>query len=134
MKYNYDENGKLDFEFEAATQTEAWDTIVSLNEVFLDRQCKKCNRPNAKFHKRIAHSKNGKKEFPYYELRCQNPECKAIKTYGVINDDSGQMFPKNKIGPDDALFDTFKKNDDDTVAFLPHDGWLRYDKEKGVKF
>lgn len=134
MKYNYDELGKLGFEFEAKAQTEAWDTLVSLNEVFLDRQCKRCNKPNAKFTKRIAKSKNGKKDYPYYELRCQGHDCGAVKTYGVMNDDSGQLFPKTKVGPDDALFDTFKKSDDDTVAYLPHEGWLKYDKEKGVKY
>lgn len=134
MKYYYDENGNLGFEFEAEKQVEAWDTILSLNEVFLDRQCKRCNRPNAKFHKRIAYKKRGNTECPYYELRCQNPDCKAVKSYSIINDGSGQLYPKNKVKPDDVLFDTFKKSDDDDIAFLPYDGWLRYDKEKGVKF
>lgn len=139
MKCIVNSQGKLNFEIEANTQKEMWEKLASLNEVFGKRVCKRCGTPDAEFHVRVVKSRSGKKEYTYHELRCKGVDkdgkrCGAVKAFSVNNDETGNMYPKTKVNQDDVLYPHFVKNEGDEYAYLPYDGWLKYDKKTDKKY
>jgi len=133
MKIIVNSQGKLNFEIEVGQQTDAWEDLASIREVFGDRVCKRCQTPDAEFFVRKAKSKNGKKEYTYHELRCSKPDCRAIKAFSVMNDDTGRMYPKIKVNDEDPMYEDFVKNPGDDWAYLPYDGWMIYNPKTGKK-
>ena len=117
MQVNYTTaNGRLSVQLEASGHTDLWQKLSSFQEIFEESKCRKCDNEDLKFVIRKAASKDGKKEYTYHELHCRNPKCRAKMHFGVINDDSGNMFPKRK---------------DDDGEWLPDGGWVKYNRETG---
>lgn len=112
MKFVVDANSGIGVEFDAANHKDAWGKLSGLNEVFFNRQCGKCNAPNARFT--IRKASDGKKEYDYHELRCW--KCGAKKAFGVLDDGSDCLFPKIK---------------DKDGNYLPDNGWVKYNKDTG---
>lgn len=93
MKVNYtSKNGRLAVEFEGKGHTGIWSQIAAFQEVFEENACGKCKSEDLKFV--VRKTTDGKKEYDYYELRCV--QCGAKLAFGVINDDTGTLFPKRK--------------------------------------
>lgn len=133
MKIIVNSQGKLNFEIEVGKQTEAWEELSSIREVFGDRVCRRCKTDDAEFFVRIAKSKNGKQEYQYHELHCRNPKCNAIKAYSVIHDGTYRMYPKIKVNNGDPMYEDFVKNEGDEWAYLPYEGWMIYNSKTGKK-
>jgi len=93
MKVNYTTvSGRLSVELEAETQKGLWAQLAAFQEVFEEAKCRKCESTDLKFV--VRKTTDGKKEYDYHELRCN--KCGAKLAFGVLNDDSGRLFPKRK--------------------------------------
>ena len=94
MKANYtSKNGRLTVELESDSQKGLWAQLAAFQETFEEPACGKCNSGDLKFVVRKT-TDGKKKEFDYHELRCN--KCGAKLAYGVINDETGTLFPKRK--------------------------------------
>lgn len=85
--------------------------MARLQEVFMLDTCGKCGSNNTRLVVRSALDKKGKSH-DYHEMRCQNIQCRARLAFGVTDDG---LFPK-------------RKNEDG--SYLPHNGWVTWDKEQ----
>jgi ribosomal protein L40E len=98
MKVNYTtKNGRLVFEFEADNQVGVWKQLASLQEVFEEEKCQKCGGTELRFSVRKSTYEDDKgkiKDCEYHELRCR--KCGAKLAYGVLDDNSYNLFPKRK--------------------------------------
>lgn len=132
MKIKYTtSDGRFSTECEGDVK-DIWEQIASFQEVFCENKCGKCKKVGfVKFTVRDSEDDSGEK-FKYHELVCT--ACGAKKGFG-LNRDGKTLFPKTSVKKKEkVLFDTFKKSDDDKVAYLPDSGWLKWDKEKGVNY
>ena len=112
MKVTFDShNNSFVCDFEGESHTSIWAQVGSFQEVFCDTVCGKCKNAKTRFTTREAQDKKGKNH-TYYELRC--PKCGAKKRFGVHNNGKGTLFPHTK---------------DDDGAFLPNNGWVKYNSE-----
>jgi hypothetical protein len=89
---------------------EVFRELAILEEVFGHNQCRKCNGTSLRFVVRNVD------ENDFYELRCNNNNCRAVLRFGA-NKKGGGLFPKIK-GDDDK--------------YLPDGGWLKWNKEKQI--
>lgn len=85
-------NGRMSIEFEASTHKGIWRVLDSFQEVFEEKNCKKCKSENIRCVIRKAKKKD--KEYEYYELRCN--DCGAKLPFGILDDGSDNLFPKRK--------------------------------------
>lgn len=93
MKVNYkSKNGRLVVELEAESQKGLWAQLAAFQETFEESVCGKCGSDDLKYV--VRKTTDGKKEYDYHELRCN--KCGAKLAFGVLNDDSGRLFPKRK--------------------------------------
>ena len=112
MKINYTtKNGRIKVEFDSETQKGLWTQLSSFQETFEETACGKCGSEDLKFVVRKT-TDGKKKEFDYHELRCAN--CGAKLSFGVINDDTGTLFPKRK---------------DKDGKWLGKNGWVKWNPE-----
>ena len=102
---------KLTVDVEAEKQVELFEELYSVDEVFGEDTCGKCESNEIRFLVR-----EDKEENKYYELQCR--KCFAKKMFGQ-HKKGGTLFPKRsqKIGEEEKFF--------------PDNGWVHYDKEKG---
>lgn len=103
---------------EGEKQTEVFEELAQLQEIFGESKCGKCGNTELRFVVRLANDDR------FYELRC--PKCWATLSYGV-----------KKKG--NALFPHRKENENKSImglepgTALPDKGWLQYDKASGKK-
>jgi hypothetical protein len=102
---------KLTVDVEAQSQTELFEALNSVDEVFGNDECLKCNSTDITFLVR-----EDKEDNKYYELQCR--KCFAKKMFGQ-HKKGNTLFPKR----------TQEINGEE--VFLPDGGWVKYDKEKG---
>ena len=96
---------------EGESHVDVFTNMATAGEVFLSanhHKCGKCGSTDIRYVVR----ESGK--YKFYELRCNN--CGAKLTFGVKNDDSGDLFPHRK---------------DDQGNWLPNDGWVKWNAETG---
>lgn len=74
---------------EADSQLELFQQLASLTEVFGEAKCNKCG---GTYKYRVRTVQDGKKEYVYPELVCNNRDCRAKLAFGQTND--GALFPK----------------------------------------
>lgn len=112
---------KVIVEAEADTHVDLFEQISSLQEVFGQHKCGKCGCEKLRFVVRTDKDDN-----KYYELACQNFECKAKLAFGA-HKKGGGLFPKRKESENQSL----AGGTVEAGAYLPSNGWLRYNKQKG---
>lgn len=83
--------GNVSAEFEAKTQCELFEQFAEFGEVFGIQKCEKCGKTD------IKHVVRTVEDNPYYELRCNNNNCRAKLAFGK-NKNGGTLFPKRKDG------------------------------------
>lgn len=98
---------------------ELFEQLSALQEAFGQKCCGKCKCDELQFVTRMDDEEN-----KYYELRCLNPQCRAVLAYGQ-HKKGKSLYPKRK---DKSV------EEGGTGKYLPDNGWMRWDKEKQVKF
>jgi len=97
---------KLVFEVEEKSQTDVFEQVATLQEVFGNSVCGACGSSDIKYIVR-----EDKEEHKYYEMACQ--KCRAKLSFGQHK--KGQtLFPKRKDGD----------------KWLENQGWVVYKPQK----
>lgn len=108
MKVNYTaNNGRISVEFETDTQREIFQQLSDFQEVFDVTACGKCASENLRFVVRNIDDNQ------FFEIRCL--DCGARLEFGSTKQ-GGKLFPRRK---------------DKEGNWLPDNGWVKWDKEKG---
>ncbi len=104
--------GSLTFELTAETPKDLFEQISSVQEVFeAETSCGCCDGDELRFLARQVD------DFKFYEIACQNPDCRARFAFGQAKKGGG-LFPKRK---------------DEDGNWLPNRGWSKYQpKTEGV--
>lgn len=105
---------------EADTHMAIFEQLVAAQEVFGEKCCGKCKSENIEYV--IRKASQGKKEFPYPEMRCK--DCWAKLKYGQSDETffpvrfkrEGKEYVKDKDGRNIPIGDN---------------GWVKYNKESG---
>lgn len=97
-------------EAEGDKQTDLFEEIAQLQEVFGQEKCGKCGGTDLRYVVREVDDNK------YFELRCKNIKCRASLAFGQ-HKKGGSLFPKIKDGE----------------AYIPNNGWQIWDKEQGKK-
>lgn len=123
MKIQVKVTPKVLIEAEGNTHTELFAQIAELQEIFGQGKCGKCECEDLRF---VVREVDGNS---FYELRCQNPKCRAVLSFGQNKDGAkkGNLFPhikENKKGTIMGL---------EPGTYLPNGGWLRYDAKTQKK-
>lgn len=99
---------RLVFEIDGKSQKDIFEQLASIQEVFSFTKCEKCQSTDLKF---VVREVEGNK---FYELRCQNRQCRARLSFG-----------SHKVG--ETLF---AKKKDGGGNWLADSGWVRWDKDQ----
>jgi bacterioferritin-associated ferredoxin len=99
--------------------TEVFDQLSRMQEVFGSaNQCGKCKKTELRFV--VRENKDSDK---FYELRCQNPTCRAVLEFGCHKTPKGSLYPKIKGEP----------KEDGKPNYLPNNGWQIYNHQTKQK-
>jgi hypothetical protein len=109
MKLTMKVSDSISCEITADKQTDAFEQIASVQEIFGIAKCEKCQGTDIRYVVRDVDSAR------YYELRCNNPKCRAKLTFGVKKT-GGALFPHRKDGD----------------KWLPNGGWTVYVPPKEI--
>jgi hypothetical protein len=82
---------QISIELNADKETDVFQAISRLQDVFGEKSCGVCDLSNIKFQTRKAKSQTGK-DFLYHEMTCL--DCGAKLQYGQHNNNLGTLFPK----------------------------------------
>lgn len=110
MQVAYKVSDRLSLTFEAAGQKEVFTNLSQLSEIFGINKCGACGKDQIRHV--VRHATKGNKKFDFYELHCQNPQCRARLSFGQ-HAENGTLFPKRKDGD----------------TYLPNNGWIKFNKE-----
>ena len=102
--------GGMQFELEAKGDTELFEQLSHLNEVFAEKCCGHCGKEDISYQ--VRHVEKDKKEYDYYEMRRNS--CFARLSYGQ-NLKGDTLFPKRKDA--DGKYDR------------EHRGWVKFVRE-----
>lgn len=105
MKAVYKVDERLTFELEATDQKGIFAELSSIQEIFGESQCGKCNSHDLKFVVREVDDNK------YYEIRCK--KCGAKFSFGQAKK-GGTLFPKKK---------------DADGKWFNSGGWLKWNSE-----
>ena len=110
MKINYTtSNGRISVEVEGEDHKSLFENLATFQEVFDESKCGKCNSENLRF---VTRKVDGN---IYYELRCV--DCGAKLAFGVHRD-GNTLFPKRR---------------DADGNWRGNNGWVKWNKDKGVE-
>lgn len=110
MKANYTtKDGRLSFDIDATDIKGIWKECAAIQEIFEEGKCGKCESDDLRFV--IRKTSDGKKEYEYHELRCNN--CRAKLKFGVL--EGGGLFPKRK---------------DNDKNYIGSNGWVKWNPKK----
>lgn len=120
MKVELKVSDKVTITAEGETQLDVFEQLGTLQEVFGERSCGKCDNTNLTF--RVRRVTKGKAEYIYPELQCRS--CYAKLTFGQKMEDK-TLFPH-------------RKNDDGTPKGMRKDGkssrgWVIFNKETNTE-
>jgi len=98
VKAQFKVSPTLTIEIDAAKQKDLFKALASVQESFGERECGLCRGPVIPIWRK-ASKQVGKKieEYEYPEWKCT--KCPGRKSMGTINDDTGTLFPINKMSP-----------------------------------
>jgi translation initiation factor 2 beta subunit (eIF-2beta)/eIF-5 len=97
------------------SQKEVFEQLAQHQEIFGQNTCGACNSEDTRFVVREAQSSDGKRNFKYYEMRCN--KCGARLSFGQ-HSEGGTLFPKRKDGEN----------------WLPNNGWTKFEGTPERKF
>jgi hypothetical protein len=106
---------------ECAKDTDAFEFICHMNEVYGNMTCTKNGESSDKVELKVRIS--GAKKHKYYEVVCMddNPKLKyARRGLGVKEEGNDNLFPQRK----------WPEGHKNAGEWLPDNGWLKYNKEK----
>lgn len=113
MKVSYTtRDGRLTFEIEGATQTDIWEQLASIQEVFEDTTCTKYGQQDDNTRFVVRENDDNK----YYELRYNGNNTKLFgvrKAFGQ-HKKGGGLFPRRK---------------DESGSYLPDNGWVKWNPD-----
>ena len=115
MKAIFNVRPGIQIETDADKQSELFEQIAAVQEVFGEKECGKCKCKQLNFVVRTD-----KEENKYYELHC--PKCFAKLAFG-IHKKGGTIFPKRKDNEEGDITGEPHK-------WLPDHGWMRWDREQ----
>jgi hypothetical protein len=120
MKIKWSPREGIELEFEATSQVDAIEQMGKHSEIFGIKKCGACQSTDIRFQARTVTKQVGKKmeTYPYHELVCNNPSCRARLSFGKFQDDPGSVFPKRK---------------DADGNYLENGGWVKFRKEDTSK-
>ncbi len=138
MKAQIKAGAKLIVEVEGDSETELFENIASAEETFTHEECGHCKGTKLRYAVREDDERN-----KYYELHCQNLQCRARLPFGVGKKKKGSLYPKRrwdslsngKLEDDTKLGgERLKRSDEKEYAekhggYLPFNGWYKYKKE-----
>jgi len=106
------------------SHTAIFEQAAALQEVFGTFSfCKRCRGEDLRFVVRTDQAKH-----TYYELHCQKPECRARLAFGQNDGEKkGSLYPRRKETEKQSVM----KGKVKAGEYLPNDGWIRWNKEKG---
>lgn len=96
-------------EFDSNDSKDAIVQMTVFAEIFGEAQCGACRSQNVRPHHRKA------KGYDFYEMLCL--ECNSRLSFGQKKED-GSLFPKRK---------------DEQGGYLPHNGWVKYQKAESAE-
>lgn len=103
------------------TQTAVFEQAAALQEVFATyHKCGKCQSEDLRFVVRESDDDN-----KYYELHCQNSRCRARLAFGQ-HKVGGTMYPRRQENKKQSIM----KGKLEAGAWLPDDGWIKWNKDK----
>ena len=98
------------------SQADVFEQVAAMQEVVGPGECGKCKGTDLRF---VVREVDGNK---FFELRCLNPKCRAILSYGQNKGDKkGSLFPHIKENSKTSIMGL------EPGTYLPDGGWLRYD-------
>lgn len=106
---------------EGEKQTEVFEELAQLQEIFGEGKCGKCGSTELRFVVRQV------EDDKYYELRCT--KCYATLSYGSKKKPAGNLFPHRKENDNESIMGGKLKSGDK----LPNQGWLIYDSKTKTK-
>lgn len=105
----------------SGTEAEVFKQFAAFDSTFQDTKCGKCNTENISFQVREVDSNE------FYELQCNNRECRARLSFGHSKENKGAIYPKRF--QTDNKGKTVKRDDGRSV-YLPNNGWTIYEPKK----
>lgn len=110
-------------DIEAEKQKDLFKAIASAHEVFGEKQCGLCESTHIVPVWRTSTKVTGKKveTFEYAEYHCK--DCRARFSLGVINDQTGTLFPIRKLLPNGQPYSKSTKH---LAVHGKHNGWSKY--------
>lgn len=120
MKVEYRISPRATVVAEGDTQLDVFTSLASMQEIFGESKCGKCDSEDIQF--KIRTVKDGKKEYTYPEMQCR--KCWAKLSYGQM--EGGALFPVRYLREDGE----YVKVDDKLVPKGTR-GWVKYNKETG---
>lgn len=110
--------GNSVIEAEGENHADLWEQLATLQEAFSTEPCGKCGTEDVRYVAR--ENADGDK---FYELHCTNRNCRA-KLRMSQRKKGGNLYPRRKAGANDS-------SGLDEGAWLPDNGWMRWDRETG---
>lgn len=107
MSFSITRNG---ITVEGDKMADVFKELAALQEVFSVDECGKCGSTDLRYVVREDSEEN-----EYFELHCQDRNCRARFAFGQMKTPKGRLFPKRK---------------DKEGKWLPDNGWTKWDKEK----
>lgn len=91
--------GNTVHDIEYKNDKELFGAIARLEEIFGQEKCGACGSESIKYQVRQASDKkNPNKKYQYYELVCKDTKCGCKFSFGLLNDESNNLYPKTKDG------------------------------------
>jgi len=120
MKLQVKTSSTTIIEAEGKTEVELFKQVASLQEVFSEKRCGKCEKNNLKYVVREDSDQN-----EYFELLCLS--CWAKLTYGQNKGEKvGQLYPRRF----ENKKQTVMGGQLEAGTKLPNNGWIKWNKEK----
>lgn len=117
---------KLTVEFECDEANTLFEEIASVQEVFGEEKCGRCKSVDVRYTVRVDEEEN-----KYYELACQNIDCRARLVFGCKKKPKGALYPKKRWN---SLSDSEKqkRGPEPKSGWLPTGGWYVYKPTAGA--
>ena len=114
-------------EVEGDKQTDIFQALSSMQEVFSESHCGCCGQDTIKFVAR-----QNKDDDWFYEMKCYGDRCYATLAFGSRKKPAGQLYPKRKWDQLSLGEKERRKSQEDKCSngYLPDRGWWKWTPPK----